>query len=353
MNTQPSSTRLAAQYLSTHEAAESLGYTIQHTRLLIRQGKLAAERLGRDWMVLREAVTSYQTLLQFEEREETPPPREPLGVVNVASVPMRSPFRYPGGKTWLVPRIRQWLRSRSGSATELLEPFAGGGIVSLTTVFEDLASSATLVELDEDLAAVWETILSSDAEWLCERIMTFTMTRPNVAKALDHAERSRKHRAFATLLRNRINRGGILAPGAGVVKNGENGKGLSSRWYPATLRRRIRDIAAARDRLKFVRGDGLSMLESWRNRARAVFFVDPPYTVAGRRLYTHSEIEHRRLFDIAATLKGDFLMTYDDAPEIEALARAHGFEVRRVPMKNTHHERKFELLIGRNLGWFH
>ncbi len=32
-------------------------------------------------------------------------------VVNVAMVPMRSPFRYPGGKTWLVPRIREWLGS--------------------------------------------------------------------------------------------------------------------------------------------------------------------------------------------------------------------------------------------------
>ncbi|MBN2594284.1 MAG: hypothetical protein JXA81_12320, partial [Sedimentisphaerales bacterium] len=32
-------------------------------------------------------------------------------VVNVASVPLRSPFRYPGGKTWLVPYVRQWLSS--------------------------------------------------------------------------------------------------------------------------------------------------------------------------------------------------------------------------------------------------
>ena len=32
-------------------------------------------------------------------------------IVNVASVPQRSPFRYPGGKTWLVPRLRRWLSS--------------------------------------------------------------------------------------------------------------------------------------------------------------------------------------------------------------------------------------------------
>ena len=28
-------------------------------------------------------------------------------VINVASVPHRSPFRYPGGKTWLVPHVRR------------------------------------------------------------------------------------------------------------------------------------------------------------------------------------------------------------------------------------------------------
>jgi len=26
-----------------------------------------------------------------------------MPIVNVAMVPQRSPFRYPGGKTWLIP----------------------------------------------------------------------------------------------------------------------------------------------------------------------------------------------------------------------------------------------------------
>lgn len=43
-------------------------------------------------------------------------------IVNVATVPHRSPFRYPGGKTWLVPYIRQWLRSIKPAPTELAEP---------------------------------------------------------------------------------------------------------------------------------------------------------------------------------------------------------------------------------------
>src|SRR5712671_8236811 len=57
-------------------------------------------------------------------------------VINVSAVPHRSPFRYPGGKTWLVPYVRQWLSSRAPKPEELIEPFAGGAIVGLTVAFE-------------------------------------------------------------------------------------------------------------------------------------------------------------------------------------------------------------------------
>lgn len=49
--------------------------------------------------------------------------------------------------------------------------------------------------------------------------------------------------------------------------------------------------------------------------------------------------------------KGDFLMTYDDADEVRALALKYRFETRLVAMTNTHHATMTELLIGRDLGW--
>ena len=86
-----------------------------------------------------------------------------------------------------------------------------------------------------------------------------------------------------------------------------------------------------------------------------VFFIDPPYTAggkrAGSRLYTHSEVDHERLFTLCESLCGDFLMTYDNADEVRALADQHGFQTKAVPMKNTHHAEMAELLIGRNLDW--
>jgi DNA adenine methylase len=169
----------------------------------------------------------------------------------------------------------------------------------------------------------------------------------------------RTARPGQTILKNRTHRGGILAPGAGKVKYGENGKGLRSRWYPTTIRRRILDIAEIRHRITFIEGDGLEAGAHWARRhaadPTAVFFIDPPYTAstkrAGSRLYLYSEIDHAELFRIANAFAGDFLMTYDDAGELHALAAAHGFDTELVAMKSTHHAEMTELLIGRNLDW--
>lgn len=46
--------------LTAPQAAKELGYSLQHTRLLIRQGYLKASKLGRDWVIEREALTVFQ-----------------------------------------------------------------------------------------------------------------------------------------------------------------------------------------------------------------------------------------------------------------------------------------------------
>lgn len=272
-------------------------------------------------------------------------------IVNVASVPMRSPFRYAGGKTWLIPQIRAWLKQRGGLTKELIEPFAGGGIVSLTAIFEGLVGRVTMVELDEDVAAVWQVVTSDDALWLADRIMTFELTTESARQAIEQSDYSLRSKAFATIVKNRVNRGGILAEGASFVKQGENGKGIRSRWYPGTLKQRILEIYRFREKIHFIHGNAFENLPSNEARTDVVYFIDPPYVKAGGRLYRHAEIDHLALFEQANRLTGDFLITYDDHPEICELAKGYQFEVNRVPMKNTHHTEKYELLIGRDLSW--
>lgn len=197
-------------------------------------------------------------------------------IVNVASVPKRSPFRYPGGKTWLIPRIRRWLASLECTPSVLVEPFAGGAIVGLTSAFEQLAEKVVLVELDDEVSAVWKTILEGDSEWLARRILSFDLTEENMRNELSGKESSVEYKAFRTILKNRTHHGGILAPGSGLIKFGENGKGIRSRWYPDTLARRIRLVARIKDRISIVKGDGIDVIQQYSKKKNAVFFIDPP-----------------------------------------------------------------------------
>lgn len=274
----------------------------------------------------------------------------PIPAVNVASVPQRSPLRYPGGKTWLVPHIRAWLGSFAERPRLLLEPFAGGGIVSLTAVMEDLVDRCLMIELDRDVAAFWHAVLRHGDE-LAEKMLCFTPTRDAVHSLMRQAPRGVVEHGFRTLVLNRTRRGGILAPGASLSRAGENGKGVASRWYPETITRRMGEISRYADRIGFCETDGMKMVAALGSEfgEGVAVFVDPPYTAggkrAGKRLYAHNDIDHPRLFKMLAGMEADFLMTYDLSQEIVTLVREHGFHAVQVTMKNTHHARIPELVI--------
>jgi DNA adenine methylase len=271
--------------------------------------------------------------------------------INVSKVRQLSPFRYPGGKTWLVPEIRKWIKSLYFKPKQFIEPFAGGAIVSLSIAIENLADNVIMSEIDPDVAAVWHIIFSNPID-LCTKIINFKIERENVRKIINSNPIQIEDRAFRTIIKNRTQRGGIIAPGASLVKSGENGKGLSSRWYPNTLVNRINSINMIKDKIQFYETDAFKIIDRHKNNKLAVFFIDPPYTAggkkAGSRLYSHNIIDHIRLFDMMSKIKGLFLMTYDDTPEVIGMANKYHFSIHRIPMKNAHHEIKNELLIKKS-----
>lgn len=282
---------------------------------------------------------------------ETTQGKDSHKVVNVASVPQRSPFRYPGGKTWLIPVVRKWLKQQQ-KATTLIEPFAGGGIVSLTAAFENLAESIIMVELDPEVAAVWEVVINGEHTWLADRIYSFELTSENASKIINSNKYTIENQAFSTILKNRIYHGGIITKGSGLIKNGEKGKGILSRWYPKTLRDRILAIGYIKGRIRFVKGDAFDELKKILCDESAYTFIDPPYTLAGKRLYTHFKIDHDALFSLTSQLKGKYMLTYDDTPEIRELAMKYNLDYRTIPMKTTHHIQKNEIIISDNFEWW-
>ncbi len=291
---------------------------------------------------------------QARTQPDSPAAQFPLSRIpaaNVSQVPQRSPLRYPGGKTWLVPHIREWLTVTHRRT--LIEPFAGGAIVGLTAVMENLAERAILVERDPDVAAFWRAALDHGAA-LAERVRKFVPTPERIRDLAHSSPAEIAARGFRTLVLNRTRRAGILAPGASLIRRGENDRGLLSRWYPETLAARLEEIAAYADRITFHHADSMRLMEPLlRTEGRnAALFVDPPYTAggkrAGRRLYAHTDLDHERLFRVLAQCEASVLMTYDCSPEVIHLVQYHGFHAVRVRMKNAHHEHLAEVVITRD-----
>ena len=187
----------------------------------------------------------------------------------------------------------------------------------LRAVMEGFSETAFFSELDCEVARVWRSVLSDAGNELADCVEQFKVNKAATKKLFVHAVNGAtlSEKALAVLVRNRIQRGGVLAPGAGRLKDGENEKGISSRWYPETISKRLTAIHAVRSRLRFSNEDGFDLLKRFQNSTDTVAFVDPPYFVEGKRLYSHWQIEHRTLFAVLKDFRGDFLLTYDDAPD--------------------------------------
>jgi protein-L-isoaspartate(D-aspartate) O-methyltransferase len=99
-----------------------------------------------------------------------------------------------------------------------------------------------------------------------------------------------------------------------------------------------------------IEGDAIDVMTTYKDNSNAVFFIDPPYTASGKkagsRLYRYCDLNHSALFELAASLSGEFLMTYDDAEGVRELAMRSKFDMELVAMKNTHHAKMTELLLA-------
>ena len=278
-------------------------------------------------------------------------PVSTIPAANVSSIPQRSPLRYPGGKTWLIPHVRFWLDRLPTRPKILLEPFAGGAIVSLTAVTEHFAERAILVELDPDVAAFWQVAFTNPS-LLMERMLRRSLSREQVRSLFEQSPTDVSERAWRTLVLNRLLHNGVLAAGSSFPVRGENDQGWQQRWYPETITRRLRVIAQHADKFESHHADGLAMLRDMlegHTPGELVVFADPPYTNPDgtriRRIYTHATIDDGELFAVLASTNAEFLMTYNHGPDVMRLVEQHHFHAVAVPMRTGHHTIKYELVI--------
>lgn len=246
------------------------------------------------------------------------PPWSIVPAAHVLRETHRSPLRYPGGKTWLLPHVRHWLRRRE--AVEMVEAFAGGASVALCAVAEGLVRRSHVVERNRDLAAFWRCATGDPR--LCNRIIDFDPTPENVMRIADETPATDLDAGFRALVLNRTRHNGIIADNAGFIRRGEDGRGIASRWYPETLVKRVHAIQDMA--VRAYEADGLDMLDVPASDDVAVF-LDPPYTeggsAPGRRLYD-AGVEIPDMLRRARDRRLNFLATLDANRQTVDLVRS-------------------------------
>ena len=129
------------------------------------------------------------------------------------------------------------------------------------------------MELDPDVSTLWKVIFSDQWEKLAQKISNFLVLRADAKRFLDSESGEPVEVAFRCLLRNRLQRGGIMAPGANLLQSGENNQGLASRWYPETLVHRIESLQKLRPKIEVIAGDGMEMIAEYSDNKSAVFLL--------------------------------------------------------------------------------
>lgn len=245
-----------------------------------------------------------------------------------------SPLRYPGGKSKLTGFIGNTLKNNRIDGT-FVEPFAGGAGVAINLLLEDQVNRIILNDLDGGVYSFWNTLLT-DPDYLLQGINSvpfdyrdekptdrpteyahFWKTVKQRYDADQYADTRQKGLDF--LLLNRMNVSGIIKGGpiGGVAQNGKYN--VSSRFNKTTLKKRIKRIAALRDRITVTNLDAtrfLKQLDQYCSRENSFLFIDPPYYVQGHRLYA-TPVDHSKLAEQLHALSGwRWLLTYDKNPEI-------------------------------------
>ena len=235
-----------------------------------------------------------------------------------------SPLRYPGGKGKLAPFMGLMINKMNIQNGTYIEPFAGGAGVALMLLMEGYVDNIVINDYDKAIYSVWRAIVS-EPENLVDRILHTPVDIEEWKKQKEiyvgHNSKYSLDLAFATFFLNRTNRSGILKGGpiGGFEQTGNYG--IDARYNAEKLVERIRAIAKYKKHIKVYNKEIVSFIEhvlpSYGQNTLTYF--DPPYFKKGPELYKNffEKEDHAKIARlILSGVPGNWIITYDDTPEI-------------------------------------
>lgn len=265
-----------------------------------------------------------------------------------------SPLRYPGGKACLLDLTSTVLRLNKLERGHYAEPYAGGCGLALALLYGGHVADIHINDIDRSVWAFWHSVLNNTDAFV-ELIEKTPITVKEWYRQREiHLKMDSKRPlalGFSAFFLNRTNRSGIIKR-AGVIGGlKQNGAyKIDCRFNRSDLSRRIRRIEKYKDRIHLSNLDALKFLTKCEKRLPqdSLFFIDPPYYQKGAALYTnfYAADDHKALAQHITGMDRNWIVTYDDAPEIRKLyrnRRQYCFDI-----KYSLHEKRIgtELLIA-------
>lgn len=232
---------------------------------------------------------------------------------------IKSPLRYPGGKSRAIPQL---LPHFPVNIAEYREPFVGGGSVYLAArhIFKKTIQY-TINDLNYELVCFWRTV-RDDCDTLVKAVQTmhqhyqgdgrglyqFMKDETNIRSDFDHAVRF--------FIMNRITFSGVMDAG------GYSQQAFDKRFTVSSIER-LEKLAPALVGTKIEHGDYEPLL--LQPGERVFIFLDPPYWSAtesklyGVRGELHTGFDHERFAENMRRCPHRWLITYDDSPRIREL----------------------------------
>lgn len=228
---------------------------------------------------------------------------------------IKSPLRYPGGKS---RAIRQILSQFPAAPESYREPFAGGASVFLATKqrYSSRIKQYWINDLNFDLFCFWKTARDENAR-LCAAVMEekarFPKGRELYLRWLDEGGRWNDfERGLRFFIMNRITFSGTVDSG------GYSQSAYENRFTDSSIER-LRRLEASLHEVKITHEDYEALLH---DSEKAFIFLDPPYySATTSRLYgkkgdLHTGFDHLRFADQIRQCPHEWLITYDDSPEV-------------------------------------
>jgi DNA adenine methylase len=237
-----------------------------------------------------------------------------------------SPLRYPGGKARLFPFFARVLSTNQLFERDYCEPYAGGAGLALRLLVDGYVKSVRLNDIDPAIYAFWRAVLDhneafcaliertelSIAEWHHQKELWRSCDRD------DHLTLG-----FATFFLNRTNRSGIIYGGGPIGGFQQTGAWkLDVRLVKHNQIANLKRLNRYRGSINVSNLDAIDFVSACFEREDALLYLDPPYYVKGRKLYTNSyqdadHVKIRELLDIHP--ERDWIVSYDDCPRIREI----------------------------------